>query len=203
MRVRIVLASMVAAALVLPCLAQDQTAPPSTLQNPGFETPSVVGGATIGSHPDSWFYFASNPESKSGITDARKKGGLQCMVFKMQPQTNAYIGIAQKVTAEENKHYSFSAYVMMDPADLLAGGAYGQVSLEWQNSDGVEISRTFGPIWSAERTPGRWEKFLVEGDAPAKVAFVVTVITSYAQNSAGAGTFYVDDCEFTSRAPEK
>lgn len=200
MTVRRTVIGALAASIAPACLAQE--APPvyPTLQNPGFETPSITDGAAAGNRPGMWYYFASEEEFTSGITDAKKKSGLQGLRFKAQKTPNTYHGFAQKIRVTPGRHYAFSVYVMLDPSDLIAGGGYGQISLEWKNADGTEVSRVHGPAWASDLGTGRWEKFLVEGDAPAGAASVAVVVAFYAQSAAGSGSFFVDDAALVSRS---
>jgi hypothetical protein len=71
------------------------------------------------------------------------------------------------------------------------------VSLEWQDAEGKEISRNYGPIWNFELSPIRWEKFEVGAEAPEGAAMGVAVITFFSRDSDGYGTCYVDDAKFT------
>jgi hypothetical protein len=197
---RWMLIGAVASWLAPACPAQEPAPVYPALQNPGFETPSITDGAAAGSRPGMWYYFASEEEFTSGITDAKKKSGLQGLRFKAQKTPNTYHGFAQKIRVTPGRHYAFSVYVMLDPSDLIAGGGYGQISLEWKKADGSEISRVHGPAWASDLGTGRWEKFLVEGDAPADAASVAVVIMFYAQSAAGSGSFFVDDAELVSRS---
>ncbi|OQW96498.1 MAG: hypothetical protein BWK77_04435 [Verrucomicrobia bacterium A1] len=91
---------------------------------------------------------------------------------------------------------------MNDPADPLVGATFGQISIEWKDSEGAEISRTFGSTWNFQLSASRWEKFVVDADAPENAVKATAVITLFSQDSKGMGSFYVDDCELTDRAKE-
>lgn len=179
--------------------AQDDAGPAATFRNGGFERPDLAAGAKAGSAPESWFYFSSTSEEKAGVTEARKRSGSQAAMFKAQAGTNAFQGIAQKVALEPGQHWMFTAYVMNDPEDPIAADAYGQIGLEWQDGNGQELSRTYGPTWKSDLAPRSWQKFMVEGDAPDGAGAVVGVVTFFSQGSGGHGTFYVDDCDLGAR----
>lgn len=91
----------------------------------------------------------------------------------------------------------FTVYARASASPPLIGGAYGQVSLEWQDANGVEISRIHGPIWADDLSPDRWTKFTVTGTAPEGASHGVAVVTFFSKQAAGFGTCYVDDCTLT------
>lgn len=200
---RRMLISLLAMGFALACRGQELPLVHRALLNRGFEMPSITDGAARGTRPAMWYYFASEEEFKSGISDFRKKTGLQGLLFKAQAEMNAYHGFAQRVSVTPGRHYAFSVYAMLNPSDILAGGAYGQISLEWQRADGTEVSRQHGPAWGSDLGTGRWEKYVVEADAPPEAAAVAVVIAFYTQGSGGSGSFFVDDCALVSRAAEE
>ncbi len=175
---------------------------PERLQNTGFEEPSIIGGAELRAKPEAWFFFSSNEEDRIGVTDLRKRGGLQSLMFKAQAAGNQYAGMAQLFSAAPGHRYSFSAYVLGDAMDPISEGAYGQISLEWQDVHGNEIERVHGPIWDINLGTARWERFVVEGEPPPGTARGVAVFTFFSQASLGQGTFYADDAELTWRKVE-
>ncbi len=187
--------------LAFPVMGQTQNEAGFTpsLVNPGFENPSIIGGAQPGAEPDKWFLFSSIPDKFVGVSDTRKKAGMQSLKLKAQAPTNAYEGIAQKFPAKAGKHYTFVIYAMSDLSNPLVGGSYGQISLEWHDDTGKEISRTHGPTWNFELPGSSWSKFLVEADAPENVAEGVAVVTFFGQDCNGQGAFYIDDCELDCR----
>ena len=169
------------------------------LTNGDFELPSITSGALAGSEPEGWFYFCSTSEKRSGISDAKKKGGSQSLLFKAQSMTNAFEGYAHKFLAKAGNHYTFTAEVTPNSEDPMVAGAYGQISLEFRDASGAELQRVHGPSWSSETLSGKWEKFLVEADAPEAVASASAVITFFSLESRGTGSFYVDDAELAIR----
>lgn len=166
-----------------------------SMANGGFESPDIMKGAAQGTTPDNWFVFASVGTPSVGVTDSRRRDGSQSLKFQAPQSTNAFAGIAQSFDAIGENHYVFSIYVMSDPTDPLVGSSFGQVSIEWKNSSGAEISRTYGPTWNFELPSTRWERFLVEADAPADAVSGVAVVTFLTQDVNGRGTFFVDGCE--------
>lgn len=162
------------------------------LLNPSFEYPLVSAGGGV---PDDWFSFSSTNAPRIGVTIEYRKAGVQSCRFQAQPETNAYQGIAQRFEAQPGKTYSFTAYVRGESKSPLIGGAYGQVSLEWQDANGVEIRREHGPIWGSDLAPDYWSKFTVDSIAPEGAVYGVAVVTFFSNQSGGNGIFYVDDVE--------
>jgi hypothetical protein len=187
-------------AVTMCCMVYGQDQLSSELQNGGFEQPSISGGAELNANPETWFHFSSATEQKIGITDAKKKAGSQSAFFKCQTAADVFEGLAQKISVEPGRHYIFTVYILNNPEDPLTGDAFGQISLEWQNGSGKEVNRTHGPVWNFESSSSRWEKYLVEYDAPADATTASLVITIFSKNSAGAGSFYADDAELGSKA---
>jgi hypothetical protein len=204
MTMKTFLPAIVCLALAMTCSAQlDASQLPAQPENKGFEDPSILGGAGIGADPTGWFYFASSADGDSGVTDARKKEGMQSCFFKAQKTADGFQGIGQRFAAAAGTTYTLSVSILIDPANLLVGESFGQISIEWQDANGVEITRTIGPTWNSAAATGDWKKFTVEGEAPANTAAGVGVITFFSKQANGVGTFYVDDCEFGSRVVAK
>lgn len=201
MRRGVLIGVIAAIALAAGAWAQDEGLG-TALRNTGFEKPDIAAGGTEGSKAEGWFHFSSSQEEKCGVTDTRKKGGTQSLMFQAQSGTNAFQGVAQKVSTQPGQHWIFTVYVLNDPENPLTDGAFGQVNLEWQSDDGTEINRTFGPTWTAELPPRQWQKYMVEGDAPEGATIVVAVVTFFSQTSEGKGTFYLDDCELATGVPK-
>jgi hypothetical protein len=185
--------------VALSARAGDETNLLATLRNVGFEGPSIITGAKPGDEPENWFFFCSDNSRNVGITDARKRSGMQSLLFKAQTPAEAYEGFAQKFAVVPNGHYTFSAWILNDPQDPMSAGGYGQVSIEWKDAKEVEISRTYSREWSKESSSERWEKFSIEDDAPTNAAVGIAVITFFCRDSAGVGGFFVDECELTRR----
>lgn len=162
------------------------------LLNASFERPSAVTGE-VG--PADWFLFASTSTPRITVTLQYRKQGVQSCKFVAQPELEAFQGIAQRFTPVVGKTYSFTAYVRADDKSPIAGDAYGQVSLEWQDANGVEISRVYGATWGKDLASSHWSKFTVEAVAPEGAHYGVAVVTFFSKNSAGLGAFYVDDVE--------
>ena len=170
------------------------------ITNSGFEKPSILSGALSGTEPEGWFYFCSTGDKRSGISDAKKKEGSQSLLFRAQSITNAYEGYASKFLAQSGRHYTFTVKVAPNPQDPMVAAAYGQISLEFRDESGTELQRVHGPTWNSEALSDRWEKFLVEADAPEGAASASAVITFFSFESSGAGSFYVDDAELSVRS---
>lgn len=188
--------------LAVSALAGRAQVEPGLLKNPGFEQPSIIDGAVAGAKPDRWFFFSSNEEDKIGVTDRRKRGGMQSLKFQAQTATNQYAGMAQLFPAAPGYRYTFRAYVLGDAVDPIGDAAFGQISLEWQDVSGKEIERVHGPLWDAAARADRWEPFVVEGEPPEGAVQGVAVVTFFSCDSLGRGTFYVDDAEISARAAQ-
>ena len=198
---RILLTGVLALAVSATAMAQDQAPQDTqaTLKNSGFESPDISAGAEQLATPDSWFHFSSTPERKAGISDARKRSGSQALCFKAQAPQDSFQGLAQKFSAVAGKPYSFTVYIMSDPSDPLVGAAFGQVSFEWRDASGKEITRTYGPTWNFELSSTKWEKITVDADAPEGATEGSAVVTLFSKDCKGGGSFFVDDAELIYR----
>lgn len=185
-----ILALAVSSLVMATCV--DVRAASVRLVNGGFESPKVVG-ESFGTVPQGWFYFASGKETKVGLTTTKKRNGSQAVVFAALGTPDSYQGLAQKFPVEPGRRYEFSVYVINDAADPIVGEAYAQVSIEWQDSTGSEITRNWGPTWNFELSPLKWERVTVGAEAPDGAAVGVAVVTFFNKDAAGQGKFYLDD----------
>jgi len=160
--------------------------------NPGFESPKVVG-ESLGTEPEGWFYFTSGGQTKVGLTTTKKRSGSQAVVFAALDAPDSYQGLAQKFPAEPGRRYEFSLYVINDAMEPIVGDSYAQVSIEWQDSTGSEITRNWGPTWNFKLSPLKWERVVVGAEAPEGTAVGVAVVTFFTKDAAGQGKFYLDD----------
>ena len=198
---RILLTGVLSLAVIVTAMAQDQAPQTAqvTLQNGGFESPDISKGAEQLATPDNWFHFSSTPEKKAGISDARKRSGSQSLCFKAQAPQDSFQGLAEKFIAVSGKPYTFTIHVMSDPSDPIVGAAFGQVSFEWRDATGKEITRTYGPTWTFELSSTKWEKITVDADAPDGATEGSAVITFFSKDCKGVGSFFVDDAELIYR----
>jgi len=174
------------------------------LKNGSFESPAITAGAKELDKPDDWLYFSSQAqEVTGGITKEKAKVGDQSLKLKCQATVDSFLGAVQRFEIKPLYHYAFSVYVINSPTDPLVKGAFGQISLEWKDAAGREISRSWGPTWDTTLSPTKWEQFLVEGDAPESAFFCDGAITLQCKDSGGAGACYVDKCEVIARPPAK
>lgn len=162
-----------------------------TLLNPSFEKPSALAGVAP---PDDWFVFSSTNEPRITVTMEVKKQGIQSCRFTAQQENDAYQGIAQRFVCTQGRTYVFSVYARASASSPLVGDAYGQISLEWQDANGVEISRIHGPVWGNDLSADRWTKFTVTGTPPEGAYYGVVVVTFFSKQATGFGICYVDDC---------
>ena len=119
------------------------------------------------------------------------------MCFQAQEPSDAFQGLAYKFPALSGKGYTFSLYVISDPANPVSGSSFGQISIEWRDATGKEIARNFGPTWNFELSSTQWERFTVNADAPAGAVEGSAVITFFAKDCKGAGSFFVDDTDLS------
>ncbi len=179
----------------LPSAAQEQTA----IENQGFEIPSILNGAETGSQPETWFLFSSTPGTSMGITDKKRRSGMQSFFFKAQQEEGAYSGIAQVFKVMPGLRYEFTVYAINDANDPIVGDSFGQVSIEWKDETGQEIKRDYGPLWTFDLSPIRWRKFLVGANAPEEASTAQIVVTFFSRDAAGQGTCYIDDAKLTKK----
>ena len=193
---RTLFSSCLVIALAATALAQiDLTTIPDDIQNTGFEKPDIIMDAKDGAEPENWFYFCSVEGTSAGVTLYKKKAGSQSLCLNAPPATNAHRGFAQRFKTVPGFQYTLSVHVMNNATNPIVDTSYGQISIEWQTAGGVEISRTYGPIWSASLSPSHWERFAMDAVAPDSAVIGVIVITYFSKESNGAGSFYVDDVE--------
>jgi len=172
------------------------------LTNPGFEKPKIVG-ESMGTEPEGWFYFTSGGQTKVGLTTAKHRNGSQAVVIEALDAADSYQGLAQKFPAEPGMRYEFTVYVINDPVKPIVGDAYGQVSIEWQDANGAEITRNWGPTWDFQLSPLKWQEVTVGAEAPEGAAVGVAVVTFFSKDAAGQGRFYLDDASLREVVPGK
>ena len=192
---------VLAIASAMPAFSQEPIAGTPPLLNASFESPEVLTPENC-FPPESWICFASKPGDKVGCSAKTKRTGSQSLIFKAPSAANAFQGASQEFSVTPNYHYAFTAYVIGDESDRLGASSFGQVHIEWRTADGKELARIYGPTWDLNLSSKRWERFFVEGDAPAGAAGGLVVVMFYSKNNPGNGTFYVDDCEFTGGPPK-
>ena len=128
----------------LSAMAADDTNLLTTLRNGGFEAPSIITGAKEGDEPEGWFFFCSDRSHHVGITDSRKHGGMQSLLFRAQTPTEAYEGFAQKFAVTPDDHHTLSAWVLNDPQDPMTGEAYGEITDDPDKKAEGEMDKTKG-----------------------------------------------------------
>jgi hypothetical protein len=175
------------------------------LLNGGFEDPSIIGGGEIGDTPKEWYHFTSGQGSHPGVSQQKRRDGLQSCLLSCQETVDGYTGIAQKFPAVAGRRYQFSAYALNNVTDSVVGESFGQVSLEWLDETGEEIERMFGPTWNFQLSPLSWQRFEVDAVAPDGAFEGIAVVTFYGRDGAGEGSFFIDDAKLVekSKAPAK
>ncbi len=169
------------------------------LLNTGFEEPSIIGGGEIGETPDKWYHFASGKSPRPGVSQQKRRDGLQSCLLRCQELEDGYCGIAQKFPAVAGRRYEFTVYALNNVADSVVGESFGQVSLEWQDETGAEIDRTYGPTWSFQLSPLSWQRFEVGAIAPDGAFEGVAVVTFYGRDAVGKGSFFIDDTKLVEK----
>ncbi|MFH0880027.1 MAG: hypothetical protein V2A34_09975, partial [Lentisphaerota bacterium] len=137
------------------------------LDNANFEVPVALIGKAALATPTNWAFFSSAEAPVYGLTNSKKKSGLQSIKIGALEAVNSFVGVAQSMDVLPGKAYLFSVYASNDSTNPIPSGAYGQISMEWKDASGTEIDRTFGPSWSSEISDRKWERFEMEGEAPA------------------------------------
>ncbi len=166
------------------------------LSNAGFETPQA-DAANAAAKPDNWDVFCREPNgAKISLSTGAAKTGKQSLRFTCTGVAESYEGIAQVVNVSEGKRFELSVFVGNDNAQRLKGTTRGQISIEWKDSTGNEIARSWGPDWGA-LAGDSWTQFKMTGEAPAKAVQAVAVITVHEGKEPGGGSFYADDMSLT------
>jgi len=147
-----------------------------------------------GIRPVQWNYFASGGADPAGLLDRSARTGCQALILSAQGKSKAFRGVVQQVDIVPGQKYSMSAYVHACATNPLDGTAYGQLVIEWQDAQGVEISRVWGKAWGRSSSRIRWQKVEIEdAEAPAGAAKAAFGIHLYDGPGKGRGAVVVDD----------
>jgi hypothetical protein len=166
------------------------------LQNGGFESPAIEAGKQSGTSPSDWQVFSSADGNKIGLTSKLSHGGKQAVRAEAQGIPGSFQGLYQVVAVEAGAKYHFRVFARNDSASPVKGPMRGQISIEWKDSSGTEIDRTWGPDWGTALASDSWKEFEITATAPSNAVKAHFVITQHDGAEAGAGgAFIVDDAE--------
>ena len=158
--------------------------------NGDFEVASA-DDATI---PAGWFLFYSKNKTVE-LSQKAPRTGTNCLKMSVQGVKDASMGIAQTISVDDGRTYSFTVYVMNDPENPLAKEAHGMIGIEWKNASGKELYRTSSPEWDMSLSRMRWELQRVSDKAPRGAKTATVTISFYDGEKGGEGSCYVDDAE--------
>ena len=163
------------------------------LLNPSFEEPGWQEGQPS-QLPEEWFTFSSDDQYRIRISRDVANEGDQSVRFTATGRANTFQGLSQTIDVREGNVYEFAVHVWLDREDERRGSLRGQLSVEWLNARGEEITRTWGPVWTDESSPGFWNEISLTGMAPHGAERGVFVITQFdTGDPERPGTFHVDD----------
>lgn len=163
------------------------------LTNAGFEEPK--GGS--GNDPAGWLCWNAD---YNGVTGDKARSGTQSIYISSATKPESHSGIFYHYEgAKPGKEYLFSCYVINSATDPITGGAYGQLSIEWQkkgkDKDGkditIEISRSWGPSFGGDLSSFYWKLQSMPAIAPVATESCNFAVQFF--NKDGKGTFYVDN----------
>jgi hypothetical protein len=163
------------------------------LPNAGFEEPR---GSDSGD-PSGWTCWNSD---YNGIVTGKARTGIQSIYISSPPEPETHSGIYYHFNGvKPGAEYALSCYVINSDINPITGGAYGQLSIEWQkkgkdkdsNDISVDITRAWGPTFGADLSASEWKLQTMTAVAPADADSCKFVIQFF--NKDGKGTFYADD----------
>lgn len=179
--------------MLLAMLAGVVLAEEQLLLNPGFEEPAWQEGQPS-QLPEEWFTFSSDDQYHIRISRDIAKEGDQSVRFTATGRADTFQGLSQTLDVREGSVYEFAVHVWLDREDERRGSLRGQLSVEWLNARGEEITRTWGPVWTDESSLGFWNEISLTGMAPGGAEQGVFVITQFdTGDPERPGTFHVDD----------
>ena len=114
------------------------------------------------------------------------KNGIE---FRADGAEKAGSGIFQIIPCPSGKQIVFSVQVRR--IEELKN-CYGQLSIEWKDSDGKELGRSWGPTWRADLAAGNPAKPEITASAPEGAVAAALVISLYEEEKASGG-FRVED----------
>lgn len=165
----------------------------SLVQNGGFESPA----ATQASSPpaaEKWLPFSKDMDAVNfSLVTHMVQAGRQAARVASNKVANSFHGIGQVIAVQPGATYRFTVQVRNDPAAKMQGSTRGQISIEWQDSSGKEIDRTWGPDFGPALSDAKWSEFQMTGKAPAGAVRAHCVITMHEGQQPGGGALLVDE----------
>jgi hypothetical protein len=185
-------ALLLGGALLVPDItAAESSGGNNLLANPGFETQSA-GVAW----PEGWQNYASS-ENKVIASRDMCHGGTQAVHISAQRIAGAFQGVIQRLAVRGDARYKFTAYLLNDRRDALAGSAYTQLVVEWLDESGLEIRRDYGADCSISLSRTRWEAVsLNKIQAPNDAVEAIVGVHLFDGDSNGKGAVLIDDASF-------
>ena len=146
--------------------------------------------------PMNWEAFSSgNNQWYGGFSkDDASKGG-RSVVFSNHGSELKFQGLFQSVKVKGGEQYQCFAHVKNNPDNRLAGGSRGQLSIEWIDARGKEISRLWSRAWMSH-SADKWTKMVMSEVAPEKAVKANVVITLFSEGEASGG-YLIDDVVFS------
>lgn len=172
-----------------------EASPPAEelLSNPGFEAPAVEVGSPFPIRPAGWVTFTSGTPDLIFLLSTAAHSGKQVVRFVSHGVPNFYQGLYQAVPVTPGETYHFSVYVKSDFTKPLKGSVIGQLSIEWHDASGNEISRLWSSTWGASLPTKEWTKFEVVGAAPTDTAKAHFVVVEKGEGEPAAGCIFLLD----------
>jgi hypothetical protein len=162
------------------------------LANPDFEVP------VKGTKPVAWDFFASDGNVTANLVDGPARAGHQALLISAMGKPKSFGGAVQVLDVMPGQKYSMTAFVHACDTNPLDGTAYGQLVVEWQESDGTEISRVWGRAWGRNLSRVRWQKVDIDNVvAPEYASRAVFGIHLYDGAGTSKGSVIVDDVSVT------
>lgn len=163
--------------------------------NASFETP--MAKATTNSNdfenlPENWEVFSSHQLAGALGRDVARSGE-QSVRIHAQGKRGGNGGIYQQIDVEGDREYTFTADLLNDNMDPIKGSAYGELSIEWQDADGMELDRVRSKPWGPALSSTQWEKFEVKARAPSNAKAARVVVTLFDGPNASKGGFWMDN----------
>lgn len=186
---------LLAAGLIPALLAADPAVDPDNLlKNPSFEN----GHAAPGQAPADWSFITGSGGLVNGtLTDAAAHTGAYSVYMdKPLDEKDKWQVLCFNTPVEPGATYEFSAWIKADPKNPMRGDTKGNISIEWKDAEGKEISRVAAEPWTPKTFAGAadWVQVKIKAPTPEKVTAATFAITYYAGSPKDAGSsFLVDD----------
>jgi hypothetical protein len=189
MRLVSIVSLLAALVVAAPALHADEGA--NLAKDPGFEEPGSGDQFLL-----NWVFYTSK-DRNIALTNNPVHSGTSSVRLWTQGRKDAHLGISQEHEVIPKGKYTFRVFVMNDKDDKLGGTAVGNLSIEWFDAEGAEISRAFSKEWTSHLSKLRWQEVEVSAKAPLYATKVKFVIILRDGLKIGEGGIYVDDASIT------